>query len=98
MAACCYIIWSDSLQKFYVGACHDSLPDRIQKHNSGFYDGKHFTKKASDWQLFLMIDAIDFADALRIEKKIKSMKSAKYINNLVKYPELLNKLKDISNR
>ena len=89
---CCYILWSEKLGKFYIGACQDSLQERIKKHNMGFYDGSNFTKKANDWSIYLRIDAMDYSHAVRIEKKIKSMKSSIYIKNLLKYPDLISKI------
>ncbi|MBK9932611.1 MAG: GIY-YIG nuclease family protein [Cytophagaceae bacterium] len=89
---CCYILWSKKLNKFYIGACQDSLQERIKKHNMGFYDGINFTKKANDWSIYLRIDAMDYSHAVRIEKKIKSMKSSIYIKNLLKYPDLISKI------
>ncbi len=89
---CCYILWSEKLSKFYIGACQDSLQERIKKHNMGFYDGSNFTKNANDWSIYLRIDAMEYSHAIRIEKKIKSMKSSIYIKNLLKYPELISKI------
>ncbi|KPM49751.1 GIY-YIG nuclease family protein [Jiulongibacter sediminis] len=91
---CCYILWSDMLMKFYTGACQFSLKDRIEKHNNGFYRGQHFSKQANDWRLFLKIEAIDYSHTIRIEQKVKSMKSSINIRNLKKYPELVENLKD----
>ena len=88
----CYVLFSKKLQKFYVGVTQNDLTDRIIKHNNQSY-GKHcFTAKADDWELFLCIPTDEYLKAIRIEKKIKSMKSAKYIRNLKLYPELLAKL------
>jgi putative endonuclease len=92
---CCYILHSATLNKFYIGACQENLTERIKKHNTKFYDGKNFTKAASDWTLFIKIKASDFSQAVRIERKIKAMKSSKYINNLLKYPELIIKLQSL---
>ncbi|MGR3809716.1 GIY-YIG nuclease family protein [Jiulongibacter sp. NS-SX5] len=91
---CCYILWSDSLERFYTGACQFALEERIEKLNTGFYRGQNFTKKARDWRLYLKVEAVDYSHAVRIERKIKSMKSSVYIRNLKKYPELVEELKD----
>jgi putative endonuclease len=91
------LLWSDQLQRFYIGACQNSLQERIEKHNSGFYQRHHFTKNASDWRLFLKIEALDYAHAIRIERRIKQMKSSVYIRNLVNYPELIEELKQKCN-
>jgi putative endonuclease len=68
------------------------LAGRIAKHNNHSYGNHRFTATANDWELFLRIDAINYAHAIRLERKIKSMKSSKYILNLVKYPELIQKI------
>jgi putative endonuclease len=92
MDNCCYIIYSISLDKFYIGACHENLDDRIFKHNTHFYGNHRFTAAASDWELFLKIPTTDYPQAIRIEQKIKAMKSSKYIQNLIKYPEIIDKI------
>ena len=89
---CCYILFSELLNKFYIGVCQDSLEDRITKHNNHEYGNHRFTAAANDWKLFLQIDTKNYAHAVRIERKIKSMKSRIYIQNLTKYPELIEKL------
>jgi putative endonuclease len=88
----CYIIRSEKLGRYYVGATHDQLELRIEKHNNGSYGQHRFTSTANDWRLLLFIPAPDYARAIRIERKLKSMKSSIYIRNLAKYPELLEKL------
>ena len=92
MDICCYILHSKSLNRFYIGACQESLDERIRKHNSHSYGKTTYTSIANDWRLFLRIDTFDYAHTIRIERKIKSMKSAVYIRNLEKYAELKEKL------
>jgi putative endonuclease len=41
------------LGKFYIGACHDNLKERIEKHNNHYYGKKSFTAVAQDWGLYL---------------------------------------------
>jgi putative endonuclease len=50
------------------------------------------TASASDWELVLFLESLDYSHALRIEQKIKRMKSSRYIANLQKYPELREKV------
>ena len=88
----CYILFSDKLHKFYIGAIHEDVATRIAKHNQGAYGKHRFTATVDDWKLVLFIPANDYAHAIRMERKIKSMKSAKYIQNLVAFPELIQKL------
>ncbi len=83
-----YIIYSLLLDKYYVGACHEHLQNRIKNHNSGKYGLRTFTSQTQDWKLFLSFECVDYPHAVRLERKIKSMKSRKYILNLLKYPKL----------
>ena len=92
MSAFCYIIFSHKLNRFYTGACHDNLDERIRKHNSHEYGSHRFTATTDDWVLFLAIPSKDYAHAIRMEKTIKAMKSSVFIKNLKKYPELQDKL------
>ncbi len=84
----CYIIHSKNLDKFYVGETSD-FEQRIKFHNSGFSE---FTSKANDWQIYLLISCKNREIARKLEKHIKSMKSKNYIRNLMKYPEIIEKL------
>ena len=87
----CYIIYSQSLNRYYVGET-ENIDLRISQHNSGFYKSA-FTSKAKDWELFHFIECADRRQARLIEAHIKKMKSRKYIENLKKYPEISNLLK-----
>ena len=91
---CCYIIYSEGLKSHYIGACHDDLEVRIAKHNSHEYGDHRYTAKTDDWKLILFIECHTYSQAIKIEKYIKNMKSSVYIQNLLKYPEMLDKLKE----
>ncbi len=93
MDICCYIIYSKQIDRFYIGVTQDSILRRIDFHNSAKYGKNKFTAKANDWELFLKIGVTNIQHALKIERKIKSMKSRIYIQNLTKYPELITKIK-----
>ena len=67
------------------------LSERIFKHNSGFYD-KTYSSFTADWQLLLKIQCFSVNQAIHIEKHIKRMKSKVYVENLKKYPEMVEKL------
>jgi putative endonuclease len=88
----CYILYSKTLRKFYIGSTHTSVSERLFKHNEHLYGKHRFTAKADDWEIYLDIRVNDFSHAVRLERKIKSMKSAVYIRNLKQYPELVKKL------
>ncbi len=82
MSSVCYILYSPSLDRYYIGASRDAVSVRLARHNSGYYGSKSFTSKASDWELYFELHADDYAHAVRMEDFIKSMKSRKYIENL----------------
>lgn len=89
----CYILYSPTLDTFYVGFTHESLETRISHHRCGYYH-QSYTKISDDWELFLSIDCETISQALSIEKHIKRMKSTTYIRNLKLYPEIVQKLKN----
>ena len=88
----CYILHSEKVKKFYIGACHGSILSRIEKHNNKGYGNHRYTAIANDWELYLEIETEDYSQAIRIERKIKSMKSKVYIQNLKRYPEMIEKI------
>ena len=86
-----YILFSEKLNRFYVGTTDD--PDRRWfEHNSGTFDDA-FTRKGIPWTLFLIIDGLESNQAYKIEQHIKKMKSRKYFQNLLHFPEIIDKLK-----
>ena len=85
-----YILHSQTLNKFYTGYTSD-LDVRLDFHENA--ENRKFTYNASDWVLFFTISCESKRQALLIEKHIKSMKSKIYIENLIKYPEMVEKLK-----
>src|SRR5690606_3374333 len=87
----CYILNSPSKSKYYIGFTQTDLAERISKHNAGFYD-KTYSSFVSDWVLYLRIECVDINQAIKIEKHIKRMKSKVYIENLKKYPEMVESL------
>jgi len=62
----------------------------MEFHQQG--EARKYTSKADDWELFLTIDCKIKQQATNIESHIKKMKSKVYIQNLKKYPEMIEKL------
>ena len=85
-----YILFSITANVHYIGHSED-LYSRLAQHNNGFYSGSH-TRIAKDWQLVYSLKCNSRSQAVAIEKHIKKMKSKFYIQNLIKYPEISNKL------
>ena len=87
----CYILFSKSLDRYYVGYTSD-LEERLKLHNSGYFGGKSYTHSTSDWELYLLIPCDTIKEAVYVESKVKKMKSRKYIENLKKYPEMVKNI------
>ncbi len=88
-----YILYSQNLNKFYIGSCLD-LSERLENHKNKLYPNC-YTAKDSSWKLFFEIPNLEYQQARGIENHIKKMKSSKYISNLLKHPEIVEKLKDM---
>jgi putative endonuclease len=91
MVYSCYIIYSKSLDRYYVGYSTD-INERIKLHNSDSFGNKSYTHCTSDWELFFLIQCRTIEQAVYIESKIKRMKSRVYIENLKRYPEIIDKI------
>jgi putative endonuclease len=72
-----YILWSESLQKFYVGSTND-LIDRLYRHNAGY---EKYTSKGKPWKLIHEITCIDRKEAFNLEMKIKSRGIKRYLDD-----------------
>lgn len=75
-----YIIYSEVLNKFYVGHTSDIL-SRINNHN---YNHKGFTGKTNDWTLVYQEVFTSKSDAYARERQVKKWKSRKKIEILIK--------------
>jgi putative endonuclease len=75
-----YILYSASLDKYYIGFTGDILEERIRKHNSIH---KGFTGKAKDWVLKFSQAFKSKQDAISKERDIKNQKSRTYLEVLI---------------
>jgi putative endonuclease len=87
-----YILYSHSKDRYYTGFTTDSVAVRLERHNNDYYEDKS-TADGKPWMLYLEIPCEHIQQARNIEMHFKSMKSRKYIENLKKYPEMIEKLK-----
>ena len=74
-----YIIYSTSLNKFYIGYTSD-LEKRLSEHNNCI---SNYTSKASDWILKYSEPFSSRGLAMKREKEIKKKKSRTYIEFLI---------------
>ena len=84
-----YILYSEKLNKFYTGFI-SNFDLRLYFHFIS--ENRKFTHNASDWTLYLKMECESKNQAMLIEKHIKKMKSKIYIQNLIKYPEIIDSL------
>jgi putative endonuclease len=75
-----YILYSSSLDQYYVGHT-ENLSDRIFRHNNS---GSKSTKKANDWIIKHREEFETRSEAMQRELEIKNKKSRKYIELLFK--------------
>jgi len=80
MSCHCYILFSQTANKYYVGHTCDSLHERLRKHNS---DHKGFTGKFSDWIVVYSELFESREEAYQRERQIKSWKSRRAIKALI---------------
>ena len=74
-----YILYSEKLDKFYIGACID-LGRRLYEHNIGH---SKFTSLGIPWKIMYTEEFSTLTEAKKRELAIKKMKSRKYIEDLI---------------
>ena len=85
-----YILYSQKIDQYYIGSCPD-LKVRFEEHQQGKMEVA-FTKRSDDWLIYFELKDLEYDMSRKIEAHIKKMKSRKYIENLVRYPEISQKL------
>ena len=86
-----YILYSTKLGAHYIGTT-DDVSKRLEEHNRQEYSDS-FSAKGIPWELKFVIGELNSTQAFAIEKHIKKMKSVVYIENLIRFPEIVEKLK-----
>jgi len=92
MDAHIYFLYSSSIDKYYIGSTELLPAERLKLHLNKNYGTLKFTAKTTDWQLYWSHECTNISQARDIERHIKRMKSKKYLNNLKKHPEIIQKL------
>ena len=88
-----YILFSKSIDRFYVGYT-ENLESRLSQHNSHVFK-RSYTEKAEDWEIFFSLECASESQAISIEKHIKKNKSRKYFANIRQYPEISKRLLEL---
>ena len=73
-----YILWSASIEKFYVGSTAN-LDERFSQHNRG---QSKFTLKGKPWKLIWSRASLDRTEAIRFENKIKKRGIRRFLEDI----------------
>ncbi len=76
-----YILKSEKLNRYYIGS--SDAPERrlVNQHNKGFVKS---TKSGIPWDMVFQQEYIDLTTARKIEYKLKTYKSRKIIEKIIK--------------
>jgi putative endonuclease len=88
-SAVVYILYSEKLDKFYVGKS-ENFRQRLIIHNSD--ENEKWSKAGRPWAEYLVIKCVNFKQAGKIERYIKAQKSRKYIVQLKEKPSVVENL------
>jgi putative endonuclease len=75
-----YILFSNQLNKFYIGSTRGNVAERLRRHLSNH---KGFSAKAADWQVVFQEEFETYSEALKREKQLKNWKSREMIEKLI---------------
>ncbi len=75
-----YIIYSSSIDRYYVGHTSEELSERLRKHKSN-HGG--YTGKSDNWQIVYTEQYIRKEEAYAREREVKKWKSRKKIEELI---------------
>ena len=81
-----YILFSKSLNRYYVGSTILDVQERLERHLTDFYGATKYTHKARDWELVHVLECESLIQARKVERHIKRMKSKVYIHDLISIP------------
>ncbi len=71
-----YILFSQSIQKYYVGFTSQSIEARLRRHLSAH---KGFTARAKDWKVVFTELVSTKSEAAALEKRIKNRGAKRFL-------------------
>ena len=69
--ACVYILYSNSIDNYYIGSCKE-IKNRLEQHRGNQFE-TGFTKRADDWNVYFLIENLKYQQARNIEQHIKKI-------------------------
>jgi putative endonuclease len=85
-----YIIKSTKTNTFYIGKTYD-LEQRLIYHNTLELNNRT-SKSGIPWEYYFTMEVKSYFLAGKLEKHLKEVYSEQYCSDLVKYPEISQKL------
>ena len=76
-----YILYSKSIDSYYLGATTEIISERLRRHNSQHKKG--FTNRATDWEVVHIEEYATKSEAFNREKEVKAWKSRKRVVELI---------------
>jgi len=80
-----YILYSETLNRYYIGSTEGTIEVRLKKHLTNH---KGFTGKSKDWIPVYHEEYTDIQTALLREMQIKAWKSRKLIEILIRSKDI----------
>ncbi len=74
-----YILYSATIEKYYVGYTSQTLTERLNYHLGNH---KGFTSRAKDWKVVFAKVIDNKNEALKLEKKIKKRGVSRFLNDI----------------
>ncbi|MGY8914529.1 MAG: GIY-YIG nuclease family protein [Flavobacteriales bacterium] len=85
-----YILRSIKDDSFFIGKTFD-LEQRLMYHNTEELN-EGVSKSGIPWKYFFTLEVKSYFLAGKLEKHLKEVQSEEYCENLIKYPEISQKL------
>ncbi|MEE9438688.1 MAG: GIY-YIG nuclease family protein [Saprospiraceae bacterium] len=71
-----YILYSESINKYYTGSTSKKVEERLKRHNSNH---KGYTGKAKDWEVLYVKMFGTISESRKLEKEIQKRGAKRYI-------------------
>ena len=75
-----YVLYSEKLDKYYIGHTGDELKERLRRHNSNH---KGFTGKTDDWEVMYTEPYSTKREAHRREMQVKKWGNRQRLESLI---------------
>ena len=87
-----YIIYSKTIDRYYIGQT-ENIDERLEQHNTGYFLHS-YTSKTKDWEIVLSMKCSSRKQSVNIESYIKSMKSRRFINDIIQNQQRVTEIVD----